>query len=228
MLDSFPQNLNAAIIGASGGIGSAFAEHLKPRCANLYTLSRADMNIADEKSIAAAAEKIKAPLHLIIVATGVLHTDTFGPEKSLRDLGMDNMRKVFEINTFGPALLLKHFLPKIPKDEKSVFAALSAKVGSISDNGIGGWHSYRASKAALNMMIKGAAIETARRYKMASIIGLHPGTVATNLSAPFRGNVQHDIFTPAQSASMMLDVINEITPEQSGRLFAYDGKEIAP
>lgn len=230
MLDSFPQTLNAAIIGASGGIGSAFIEHLGPRCTNLFTFSRSDgsIDITDESSVKAAADSITAPLHLVIVASGLLSHDSLKPEKALRDLSMDAMQEVFTINAFGPALVMKHFIPKLAREEKAVFAALSAKVGSISDNALGGWHAYRASKAALNMLIKNAAIETARKYKQASVIGLHPGTVQTTLSNPFSSNVSHDIFTPKDATARMLDVMNNATPDMSGGLYAYDGKEIKP
>jgi NAD(P)-dependent dehydrogenase (short-subunit alcohol dehydrogenase family) len=158
-----------------------------------------------------------------------LHGDGLAPENALRDLNMDNFERIFAVNTFGPALVAKHFLPLIPKDTKSVFAALSARVGSISDNRLGGWHAYRASKTALNMIIKNSAIETARRYKRSCVIGLHPGTVDTGLSEPFQGGVPPDkLFTPDQSAAYLMDVIDTITPEYSGSIFDWKGEIIKP
>ena len=230
MLGSFPRPLNAAVIGASGGIGAAFCTHLEAHGAALHRFSRSEgsIDITDEASIAAAADSITEPLHLVIVASGFLSHETLQPEKALRDLSMAAMQEVFAVNAFGPALVAKHFIPKLARDEKAVFAALSAKVGSISDNALGGWYSYRASKAALNMLLKNTAIETARRHKHAAVIGLHPGTVATSLSGPFSGNVSHDIFTPEDATARMLSVIDGITPAQSGGLFSYDGKEIDP
>ena len=134
------------------------------------------------------------------------------------------MRKVFDINTIGPALIAKHFLPKMRKNAKSVFAALSARVGSIGDNRLGGWYSYRASKAAANQIVHGAAIEIGRKRKEAVVVALHPGTVATGLSEPFAA--ERDRFTPAQSAGKMLAVLERLTPDDSGGFFAYDGSPI--
>ena len=167
------------------------------------------------------------PVDLIIVAAGVLHDGELQPEKALKDLSLDNFYSVFNINTFGTALAAKHFLPLLPREGKSVFAALSARVGSIEDNYIGGWYGYRASKAALNMILKSASIEMARKYKKACVIGLHPGTVDTNLSEPFQGHVKPDkLFTPDDATEQMLQVINDINADKSGKLLAYDGTVI--
>jgi NAD(P)-dependent dehydrogenase (short-subunit alcohol dehydrogenase family) len=137
------------------------------------------------------------------------------------------MKRVFEINTIGPALVAKHFLALLPREGKSIFAALSARVGSISDNNIGGWHSYRASKAALNMVLKNVAIETARKYKDTAVIGLHPGTVDTGLSLPFQRQVEADkLFSPEKSVHYLLNVLNKIDSKDTGKIFAWDGKEI--
>lgn len=139
------------------------------------------------------------------------------------------MSRVMAVNVIGPALVAKHFLPHLPREGKSIFAALSARVGSISDNSIGGWHSYRASKAALNMVLKNVAIETARKYKSAAVIGLHPGTVDTGLSAPFQSNVKDGkLFTSQQSAQYLLSVLNNANAESTGKIFAWDGQEIQP
>jgi NAD(P)-dependent dehydrogenase (short-subunit alcohol dehydrogenase family) len=138
------------------------------------------------------------------------------------------MHRNFAINVIGPSLVLKYFAGFMPREEVSVWAAISARVGSISDNKIGGWYSYRASKAALNMIIKTASIELARKYKKASLIGLHPGTVDTTLSKPFQGGVKHEIFTPQKSAQALLSVLTNASFEISGKIYAFDGQEILP
>ena len=163
------------------------------------------------------------------MANGILHDEGLTPEKSLRDLSAEKFQRIFEVNTVTPALIAKHFLPKLNREQTSIFAALSARVGSISDNQLGGWYAYRASKAALNMIIKNAAIEIGRRNKQAIIVGLHPGTVDSNLSKPFQGNVADGkLFTPEYSAEKLLDVLENLSPEQTGKCFAWDGQEILP
>lgn len=232
------------MIGASGGIGRGFIEHLatSDRVSHIHAFSRSvhdfdhdkviseHLDLTDEDSIKYAAKSIDGELDLVIIASGLLHRDDdIQPEKSLRDLNLKQFHDVFAINTFGPALVAKHFTPLLPRDRRSVFAALSARVSSISDNGLGGWYAYRAAKTALNMVIKNTAIEVARKNKETAIIGLHPGTVETALSEPFRGNVaQKRLFTPEQSSAYMLEVINNVTPSQSGELLAYDGQIIEP
>ena len=163
-----------------------------------------------------------------MVTTGVLHLGAdIQPEKSLRDLSADKFHAIFAANTIFPALAAKHFLPLLHRDKRSVFAALSARVGSISDNRLGGWYAYRASKAALNMIIKNAAIEIERRHKQAIVVGLHPGTVDSDLSKPFQSNVQQNkLFTPAFSAASLLDVVDRLTLDDSGKCFAWNGQEI--
>ncbi len=165
---------------------------------------------------------------LIIIATGILHSADKGPEKSLRDLDPEWMIENYRLNAIGPALIAKHFLPLIPRNGPAYIAFLSARVGSISDNRLGGWHSYRASKAALNMLVRNISVEWQRKNPQAIIVGLHPGTVETPLSAPFKGNPAHDRFPPAQAAQQMLDVLERLAPDQSGQLFAYNGSLIAP
>lgn len=217
------------IIGASGGIGQAFVKCYKEQYndAELFELSRSQtgFDLTDENSIKQAAGKFQdRNIDMIIVATGFLGTE---PEKSLRDLSMEKMERVFQINTFGPALVMKHFIPKLARDRKSVFAALSARVGSIGDNHLGGWYAYRASKSALNMMIRSASIEVARTNKNAAVIGLHPGTVDTSLSKPFQSNVpDKKLFIPDDSAFQMLKVIHDIDPKDTGHIFAYDGEKL--
>ncbi len=242
-LNAFPNQINVVVIGASGGIGQAFIRHLvqQDKVAKIYAFARSDVpiehakvikgkiDLSNEDSIELAAQSIQDVCHIIITATGVLHTDTIAPEKTLRNLGSQIMQNVMQVNFIGPALVGKYFLPLMPRDERAVFAALSARVGSISDNQLGGWYTYRASKAALNMFIKTSSIEIARKYKHASVIGLHPGTVETDLSDPFKGNVpEGKLFTPNYATEKMLEVISNVTFEQTGNLIAYDGEVIAP
>jgi NAD(P)-dependent dehydrogenase (short-subunit alcohol dehydrogenase family) len=189
------------------------------------------VDLLEEASITAAAASLAGtypPINLVIVATGLLHTNQKGPEKSLRELDPDWMMENFRINAVGPALVAKHFLPIMAKQGPICFAALSARVGSISDNHLGGWHSYRASKSALNMFIRNIAIEWQRKNPQSVVVGLHPGTVETPLSAPFKGNPAHERFTPAQAAEDMLSVLHGLKSEQSGQIFAYDGSLITP
>ena len=224
----------AVIIGARGGIGAALANALDAgdqydRVIRLHRASAPAIDISDEASIAAAASDVAgtAP-QLVIVATGLLHTETKGPEKSLRELDSEWMMQNYRINAVGPALVAKHFLPIMAKQGPICFAALSARVGSISDNRLGGWHSYRASKAALNMFIRNIAIEWQRKNAQSIVVGLHPGTVETQLSAPFKGNPAHERFLPARAAADMLGVLASLNPEQSGQIFAYDGSVVVP
>ena len=224
----------AVIIGARGGIGAALADALDAgdqydRVIRLHRTSAPAIDILDEASIAAAATNLAdtAP-QLVIVATGLLHTATKGPEKSLRELDPEWMMENYRINAVGPALVAKHFLPIMAKQGPICFAALSARVGSISDNRLGGWHSYRASKSALNMFIRNIAIEWQRKNAQSVVVGLHPGTVETQLSAPFKGNPAHERFAPARAAADMLGVLSGLNPEQSGQIFAYDGSVVAP
>jgi NAD(P)-dependent dehydrogenase (short-subunit alcohol dehydrogenase family) len=166
---------------------------------------------------------------MVIVATGILYENKIMPEKSLRDLSAEKFLRLFEVNTILPALVLKHFIPRLNRENRSVFAALSARVGSISDNKLGGWYAYRASKVALNMIIKNAAIEIHRKNKQAIIVGLHPGTVDSNLSKPFQSNVPDGkLFTPDYSVKMLLEVLSNLTSESSGRCFSWEGKEVEP
>ena len=234
----FDNNLRVAIIGASGGIGAALCDALEDsdQIEQIYRLSRRPIaggiaiNLDDEASIASAAAEIgqDGALDLVINATGLLHDDARGiaPEKTWRHLDPEVMMAVYRDNGIGPALVAKHFLPLMTKSRKSVFAALSARVGSISDNRVGGWHSYRAAKAALNMLIRNFAIEMAYKSPQAIVVGLHPGTVATALSAPFHGMVQHNIFSPAEAAQHLLTVIDGLTPQDSGQQWAWDGTPI--
>lgn len=226
----------AIVFGASGGIGAAVAAHL--RQSGDYEVvagcrsGSADFqfDLTDESSIERAAQKIasSAPIDFVFIATGLLHRDDgISPEKGWRALDASQMSEVFAVNAVGPALVAKHFLPLLRRDRRVVFAALSARVGSISDNRLGGWHSYRASKAALNMLMKNFALELSRRNPHSIVAALHPGTVDTHLSQPFQRNVAAaKLFAPAACAAALLDVIDGLTPADTGGLFAWDGVRI--
>lgn len=234
-----------AVIGSSGALGLAFVDKLSaayPK-ATMYAFSRHKpaaalagvtyhtIDYEHEASIAEAASIAtqQGPLDGVVVTTGILHEGDILPEKSLQELSAEKFRRLFDINTILPALIVKHFAPSLNKEQPSFLAVLSARVGSISDNKMGGWYAYRASKAALNMVIKTAAIEIARSHKKAVVVGLHPGTVNSKLSKPFQSNVPNDkLFTPEFSAAKLLEVIQQLTPAHSGKCFAWDGTEIKP
>lgn len=241
-MTSLPANYRAVVFGASGGIGGAFVDRLSsdPRCGAMYAGARSvietagkavpfQFDLLDETWLAEAANWIGdgGPLDLVIVATGILHGEGLKPEKTYRSLDADAMAAAFAVNAIGPALIAKHMLPLLARDRKAIFAAISARVGSITDNRLGGWHAYRASKAALNMLIRNFAIELATRNKHALCVALHPGTVDTNLSKPFQAGVPADkLFTPGHSAAAMLEVLNTATAERTGTLIAYHGHTI--
>ncbi|NND58625.1 MAG: SDR family NAD(P)-dependent oxidoreductase [Gammaproteobacteria bacterium] len=237
-LESFADPAPAVVIGSSGGIGAALAGMLaaSPAFSRVITCGRRDaelfVDLEDEASIAAAAAAVRenGQPALVIVATGILHEgERLQPEKRWQDIDAASMQRAFAINTTGPALVARHFLPILRPKQKSVFAALSARVGSISDNRLGGWISYRASKAALNMVIKTLSIELARRHKQAIIVGLHPGTVDTSLSSPFQANVpEGKLFTPQHAAERLLSVLDGLSVDDSGRVFAWDGAAVPP
>ena len=220
----------AVIVGASGGIGRAMCEALAGNgfpgaVIGLSRTSEPSMDLLDEASIEAAARHIASlgqPVRFVFLATGFLHDDVHRPERSLRDLSAAHMAKAYALNTIGPALVLKHFTPLLPREGRSVVAALSAKVGSIGDNHLGGWHSYRASKAALNQVMHTAAIELKRSRPEAICVALHPGTVDTKLSAPF-SKAGLNVRPPEVAARELLEVIEGLTPEDSGGFFDYAG-----
>ncbi len=229
MLTSFGRPIHAVIIGASGGIGAALADSLAsdPGVRLLTRLSRPVLDLEDPASISAAASSLPMAPDLVICATGLLHAPGMRPERALKELDAATMARSFAVNAIGPALVAQAFLPLMPRETRGVFAALSARVGSISDNRIGGWHSYRASKAALNQLIRTIAIEHARRAPHALVIGLHPGTVDTSLSKPFQ-NMAKMLITPDECAAHLLAVIDSRRPEHSGRLFDWQGLEVLP
>ncbi|NHK26699.1 SDR family NAD(P)-dependent oxidoreductase [Parvularcula flava] len=241
-LSSFGDNITAVVFGAGGGIGSAFVRHLAAagNVATVHAFSRrpaassgkvrfTGCDITDEEQVSAAAKAIDGPIQLCIIATGILHDDDIAPEKSNSALDATMMAEVLRINTIAPAIAARHFLPLLDRDRKSAIAALSARVGSIGDNRIGGWHSYRASKAALNQVIRTMSIELARKNRKALIVGLHPGTVDTGLSEPFQKNVpEGKLFSPDYSTGEMLNVLNGLGPDDSGWCFDYAGQRIEP
>lgn len=235
--------LTAVVFGASGAIGGAVVAALQQdkRFGTIYTGTRHaprlqtasshtfQFDLTDEASIATAARSLASPPDLVFVATGLLHNDADGikPEKSWTMIDPTAMNLVYAINAVGPALIAKHFVPLLPKNRRAVFAVLSARVGSISDNHLGGWYAYRASKAALNMIVKNLAIELARTRPLAIAAALHPGTVDSQLSQPFQRNVLPQKLNPPDLAARnLLTVLNSLTPTESGGLYAWDGSKI--
>jgi NAD(P)-dependent dehydrogenase (short-subunit alcohol dehydrogenase family) len=230
-MQSLPQDYRALVIGASGAIGAAIVRQLEadPRCAQVLALSRRStprLDFQEESTIARAADQLRdqGPLHLIVVATGMLHGASGLPEKRLAQLNSDQMMASFAINAIGPAVALAHFTPLLARQERSLLAVLSAKVGSIEDNRLGGWYSYRASKAALNMLVKTASIELARTHPQAVLAALHPGTVDSPLSAPFQA--PHGKHSPEQAAALLMQVLDGLPTENTGSFWAYDGQRL--
>ena len=241
----FSGPVTALIVGARGGVGSAFLKSIvssseqhkiwATSTASDVNIEGADyssqLDICSEESLAALAASMKRENfqpNLVLNCSGILHTDRFNPERSWRHLDIEVMRSVFDVNTFGVALLGKHLIPLMPRDGRSVFATLSARVGSISDNRSGGWYSYRASKAAQNMIVKALAIEAAMRWRQLVCVALHPGTVDTRLSKPFARSVPPGkLFSPFQACGYLCDVISKLGPSDSGGFYAWDGQPIA-
>lgn len=230
----------AAVVGASGGIGRAIAERLRDGGARVAALSRRcpdgwpqrdwiPADVLDESSLASAAATLAeagVPTR-IIVASGMLHGPGFSPEKSMRTISLDSLATLFAVNAAGPALVAKHLLPLTPRDRRSVFAVLSARVGSIGDNRPGGWYAYRASKAALNMLVRTLAIEHRRTRPLGICVALHPGTVDTAPSAPFQSGVPDGtLLSPGQAAEALLAVMDLLGPEANGGFYARDAKPV--
>lgn len=216
----------ALVIGASGGIGAAVSNALLVRGWDVVGLSRSndDFDVTDPDAVAEGLGSLKGVFDLVFVAVGVLAANGGAPEKSLSAIEADQMRQVFAVNTIGPALILRHAADLLPRERRGVIATLSARVGSIGDNRIGGWYSYRASKAALNQIVHGAAIELARSHKQSICVALHPGTVETPFTAKYAG--RHKTVPADEAAANLLAVLDGLTPDQTGGFYDYAGKEI--
>jgi NAD(P)-dependent dehydrogenase (short-subunit alcohol dehydrogenase family) len=241
---------NALIQGASRGLGLEITRQLLARGDRVFATCREPgtaqdlrrlaashsalriltLDVSDEDSIAAAAQEIRGHtdrLHLVMNVAGVLHGDGFGPERKLEEITPEALEVVFRVNAYGPILVAKHVLPLLRHDEPSVFASLSARVGSIEDNGRGGWYSYRASKAAQNQFTKTLSIELGRRAKHCAVIALHPGTVQTDLSAPFQKYVpDSQLFPVDRAARQLLHIVDGVSALDTGRFYAWDGSDI--
>ena len=234
---------NIAVIGSSGAIGKALVKKLAQTysSADIHAFSRKaqnfdfphvkshTINYQDEESLRASAHLAgeKQALSLVIIAVGILHDSKIQPERSLKELSIEKFQKLFLVNTTIPALIAKYFLPKLDQKERAIFAILSARVGSITDNRLGGWYAYRASKSALNMLIKNLAIEIKRKSPLALVVGLHPGTVDSPLSRPFQKSIAK-LFTAEDSSKKILSVLESLKTKDSGKCFAWDGQEIPP
>lgn len=253
-INSLPQGYQALVQGASRGIGLGFVESLleDPRCGRVIACCRAPeraealseladrfgqrlrieaLDVTQPSAVAALADDLReqdSELDLLLNVSGLLHDgDRVQPEKKIEDLEWASLERVFAVNTLGPALMLKHFLPRMRRDGHALFAVLSARVGSISDNRLGGWYAYRASKAALNQLVRTAAIEARRRFKSVSLVALHPGTTDTDLSRPFQANVPEDkLFSRRYAVERLFEVLADIEPGQSGVFRAWDGEDI--
>ncbi|MCJ8141205.1 SDR family NAD(P)-dependent oxidoreductase [Falsirhodobacter halotolerans] len=226
MLESFEAGGTAVVVGASGGIGQALMRAIDAsgRFGSVVGLARGGVppvDLTSEASVRDALASLRPSL--VIIASGLLHRRGVEPEKTLRALDPAAMAEVFAVNTIGPALVMKHVLPRLPKDRKCVFAVLSAKVGSIEDNRLGGWYSYRASKAAVNQLVRTAAIEMARTHPKAVCLALHPGTVATGLSGKFAKSGL-TVQAPDQAAQALLTCIDRATPAQTGLFLDRTGQ----
>jgi NAD(P)-dependent dehydrogenase (short-subunit alcohol dehydrogenase family) len=214
------------IIGASGGIGSALVETYRSAGDDVVGLSRKydGLDVTSEASVVENLGQLSGPFDRIIVATGALEIGPYTPEKTIKSIDPEAMLAQFKLNTIGPALILKHSLALLPRDRSSVFAALSARVGSIGDNRIGGWTSYRTAKAALNQVIRTAAIELTRTHKQSICVALHPGTVETKFTEKYVG--RHPAVPAAQAAANLRHVIEGLVPNDSGQFFDWAGQPI--
>ncbi|MEJ6403801.1 SDR family NAD(P)-dependent oxidoreductase [Yoonia sp. 2307UL14-13] len=218
--------MRALILGASGGIGSAVTQKLRTDSWDVTTLSRSKdgFDVGRPENVDRCLSQMEGPFDLVFTAVGILAPLTAQPEKSLGAIKAKNMANIFAVNTIGPALILRHAADLLPKDRRGVMATLSARVGSIGDNQIGGWYSYRASKAALNQIVHGAAIELGRSHKRSICVALHPGTVETPFTANYAD--RHKTVPASEAASNLLGVIANLTTDQSGGFYDYAGNEI--
>ena len=236
---------NIAITGVSGALGKAFVNNLAAidNVETINVFSRSEENFHSEKIFthlinyknedeiieASRISSANRSLDLVIVANGILHNEKVFPEKKISEITIEKFEEVFFVNTILPSIIAKHFIPKLSQNNKSIFAFMTARVGSISDNKLGGWYAYRASKAALNMVIKNLSIEVGRKNKNAVLVGLHPGTVVSNLSKPFQSNVpEKKLFTPDQSVKYLLKILFNLKIADTGKIFAWNGDEIHP
>ena len=242
-LHSFGQPIDALIVGATGGLGRAFTDALiadasvrtvhawsrSPTGTQHNKLTVREFDISDQDQLRTAADTVDR-LSLVIVSTGLLHNgDGSLPERSWKSLDPAHMAENFRVNTILPAIIAKHTVPLLPRRERCVFAVLSARVGSISDNRLGGWYSYRASKAALNQIVACLGIELRRTHPQSVCVGLHPGTVDTQLSRPFQKSLaeNHKLYEPSEAASNLLRVIDGTPPKHSGSLLSWDGSVLS-
>lgn len=215
------------VVGASGGIGAALAEAGAARGGDVIRLARPAIDAGDEAGIARAAAAAGPGLSHILVASGLLHRQGRGPERDWRDLSPDWMLENYRVNAVLPALVAKHFLPLLRREPPALFACLSARVGSIGDNRLGGWHSYRMSKAALNQLVATLAVELRRKNPAAVAVALHPGTVDTGMSRPFQRNVPPErLFAPHVAATQLWRVMDGLDRQDSGCFLAWDGARV--
>ena len=246
-------SLNAFIVGASRGIGlgfvrkalqnsqytKIFATYRQESSADeLFTLQQQNedrliclqVDITQESQIAAAVEQISQivdRLHLVIYCVGILHEGEFQPEKSLKQIDAENLLYYFQINSIGAVLLAKHIMPLLRHRDRNIFASISAKVGSIGDNYLGGWYGYRASKSALNMFLRTTAIEYSRRCRQTIVVALHPGTTDTGLSQPFQKNVPPEkLFPVEKTVNLLWTVMENLDIKDSGQFFSWDGTQL--
>jgi NAD(P)-dependent dehydrogenase (short-subunit alcohol dehydrogenase family) len=217
---------NALIIGESGGIGSAVADRLGRQGVAVSGLSRSrdGLDITDEDNLRHRLRRFEGPFDLILVATGALQIDGSAPEKSIKTLNAKALSEQYALNAIGPVLALKHCLPLLPRDQRAVFAVLSARVGSIGDNRLGGWYSYRSAKAGVNQLIHTASVEIARTHRHLACVCLHPGTVETEFTRKYA--TRYPTVTAGHAAERLIEVMRRLTPQDTGRFMDYAGQEI--
>ncbi|MBV7395400.1 SDR family NAD(P)-dependent oxidoreductase [Mameliella sediminis] len=217
---------NALIIGDSGGIGGAVAAHLRAEGVAVTGLSRSrdGLDVTDETAVARIMNRLNGPFDLVFVATGALEIDRAAPEKTLKSLTVKALEDQYRLNAIGPMMVLKQAVRLLPRDRPAVFAVLSARVGSIGDNRLGGWYSYRAAKAGVNQLIHGAAIELARTHRQLACVSLHPGTVETAFTAKYAD--RHPTVSPQQAAARLVRVMHGLGAGDTGKFLDYDGQEI--